>query len=70
MLDEQQDAPDDGADDTAAGGVSAEQLMGIPGPPSPDSAKMAGPKAAAEERARQAAEAGAAAARGETGDEA
>lgn len=36
MLDEQQDAPDDGADDTAAGGVSAEQLMGIPGPPSPD----------------------------------
>jgi len=36
MLDERQDAPDDGADDTAAGGVSAEQLMGIPGPPTPD----------------------------------
>jgi nucleotide-binding universal stress UspA family protein len=60
MLDEQQDTE---ADDVPEGAVSAEDLAKVPGPPERDGDNMAGPRAAAAERARQAAEAGAAAAR-------
>jgi hypothetical protein len=58
MLDEQQEATHDDAtsDDTPEGAVTAEELLDIPGPPDTTGDNMAGPRAAAEERARQAAE--------------
>ena len=61
MLDEQQDTTD-----APEGAVSADTLKDIPGPPKVGDEELAGPRAAAEERARQAAEAGAAAAAGDT----
>jgi hypothetical protein len=61
MLDEQQDTTD-----APEGAVSAETLKNIPGPPKVSDEELAGPRAAAAERARQAAEAGAAAAACET----
>ncbi|HEV7808540.1 MAG TPA: hypothetical protein VGO80_22220 [Solirubrobacteraceae bacterium] len=54
MLDEQQD--DSTAGDAPAGGVSAEDLLNVAGPPDLDGPNKAGPRAAAEERARHAAE--------------
>jgi hypothetical protein len=57
MLDEQQEAPADAtSDDAPEGAVSAEDLKDIPGPPNPTDDDLEGPRAAAEERARQAAE--------------
>ena len=61
MLDEQQDTAD-----VPEGAVSAEELMKIPGPPTVSDEALAAPRAAAEERARHAAESGAAAAAGDT----
>lgn len=61
MLDEQQNTTDE-----PEGAVSAETLKDIPGPPQPTDEDLAGPRAAAEERARHAAESGAAAAAGDT----
>jgi hypothetical protein len=57
MLDEQQDTS---ADDAPAGAVSAEDLKDIPDAPERDGDNMAGPRAAAEERAKHAAESAAA----------
>ena len=61
MLDEQQETAD-----APEGAVSAETLKDIPGPPKVTDEELAGPRAAAEERARHAAESGAAAAAGDT----
>lgn len=55
MPDEQQEPVDAGAEEVPEGAVSAEELMEIPGPPDPAGTNTAGPEAAAEERARQAA---------------
>jgi len=60
MLDEQHDETT--ADDVPAGGVSAEELLKVPGPPDLDGPNKAGPRAAAAERATHAAEHAAAAA--------
>jgi len=57
MLDEQQDAS---ADDAPEGAVSAEELKSVPDAPERDGDNMAGPRAAAEERATHAAESAAA----------
>jgi hypothetical protein len=54
MLDEQHDETTAG--DAPEGAVSAEDLLKVPGPPDLDGPNKAGPRAAAEERARQAAE--------------
>ncbi len=63
MLDEQQET----AGDAPEGAVDPEALKADPGPPERDGDNMAGPKAAAEERARQAAEAARAAAADDSG---
>ncbi|MEY2515349.1 MAG: hypothetical protein QOJ89_2707 [bacterium] len=57
VLDEQQDTS---ADDAPAGAVSAEDLKNVPDAPERDGDNMAAPRAAAEERAKHAAEAAAA----------
>jgi len=58
MLDEQEET----AGDVPEGAVDASVLAADPGPPERHGANTAGPKAVAEERARQAAESAAAAA--------
>jgi hypothetical protein len=57
MFDEQQDTS---ADDVPAGAVSAEDLKEIPDAPERDGDNLAGPRAAAEENAKHAAESAAA----------
>jgi hypothetical protein len=60
MVDQPQDAATE--DDAPEGAVTAQELKDIPGPPPRDGENMAGPRAAAEERAQHAAESAAAAA--------